>query len=153
MSKESRSSLQELWDVEDRCSALAGSAIGTVRSSSAYSAHRRNLVSRSVTTRSSAPVTESSRTVSTEAVRRTREENADVVLLRAKVKDVLDTLTEQERRVLEQRFGLVGGYSRTLEEVGRQLRVSRERIRQIEAKVLGKIKREARQKVISAASI
>ncbi|MBV8353625.1 MAG: sigma-70 family RNA polymerase sigma factor, partial [Verrucomicrobia bacterium] len=43
-----------------------------------------------------------------------------IVLLREKIRDVLDTLTERERQVLEQRFGLVDGYSRTLEEVGRQ---------------------------------
>ncbi len=47
-----------------------------------------------------------------------------------------ETLTERERQVLEQRFGLVDGYSRTLEEVGRQFKVTRERIRQIEAKAL-----------------
>ena len=55
-----------------------------------------------------------------------------IVLLKEKIKDVLETLTERERQVLEQRFGLVDGYSRTLEEVGRQFRVTRERIRQIE---------------------
>ena len=59
-----------------------------------------------------------------------------IVLLKEKIKDVLETLTERERQVLEQRFGLVDGYSRTLEEVGRQFRVTRERIRQIEAKAL-----------------
>ena len=50
------------------------------------------------------------------------------------MKDVLDTLTERERKVLELRFGLVDGYTRTLEEVGKQFKVTRERIRQIEAK-------------------
>ena len=59
-----------------------------------------------------------------------------IVLLKEKIKDVLETLTERERQVLEQRFGLVDGYSRTLEEVGRQFKVTRERIRQIEAKAL-----------------
>ncbi len=59
-----------------------------------------------------------------------------IVLLKEKIKDVLETLTDRERQVLEQRFGLVDGYSRTLEEVGRQFQVTRERIRQIEAKAL-----------------
>jgi len=57
-----------------------------------------------------------------------------IVLLKEKIKDVLETLTDRERQVLEQRFGLIDGYSRTLEEVGRQFQVTRERIRQIEAK-------------------
>ena len=67
-----------------------------------------------------------------------------IVLLKEKIKDVLDTLTERERQVLEQRFGLVDGYSRTLEEVGRQFRVTRERIRQIEAKALRKMRHPTR---------
>jgi RNA polymerase primary sigma factor len=67
-----------------------------------------------------------------------------IVMLREKIKDVLDTLTERERQVLEQRFGLVDGYSRTLEEVGRQFRVTRERIRQIEAKALRKMRHPTR---------
>ncbi|MBW0001661.1 MAG: RNA polymerase sigma factor RpoD [Verrucomicrobia bacterium] len=67
-----------------------------------------------------------------------------IVLLREKIRDVLDTLTERERQVLEQRFGLVDGYSRTLEEVGRQFRVTRERIRQIEAKALRKMRHPTR---------
>ena len=53
-------------------------------------------------------------------------------------------MTERERQVLELRFGLVDGYSRTLEEVGRQLRVTRERIRQIEAKALRKMRHPTR---------
>ncbi|MEM7148012.1 MAG: RNA polymerase sigma factor RpoD [Verrucomicrobiota bacterium] len=65
-------------------------------------------------------------------------------LLKDKIKDVLDTLTERERQVLEQRFGLVDGYSRTLEEVGRQFQVTRERIRQIEAKALRKMRHPTR---------
>jgi RNA polymerase primary sigma factor len=65
-------------------------------------------------------------------------------LLKEKIKDVLDTLTERERAVLEQRFGLVDGYSRTLEEVGRQFKVTRERIRQIEAKALRKMRHPTR---------
>jgi len=69
---------------------------------------------------------------------------AAIVLLKDKIKDVLDSLTERERQVLEQRFGLVDGYSRTLEEVGRQFKVTRERIRQIEAKALRKMRHPTR---------
>lgn len=65
-------------------------------------------------------------------------------LLKEKIRDVLDSLTERERAVLEQRFGLVDGYSRTLEEVGRQFKVTRERIRQIEAKALRKMRHPTR---------
>ncbi len=67
-----------------------------------------------------------------------------ITLLKEKIKDVLETLTERERQVLEQRFGLVDGYSRTLEEVGRQFKVTRERIRQIEAKALRKMRHPTR---------
>ena len=55
-------------------------------------------------------------------------------LLKDKLGDVLTSLTERERKVLELRFGLTDGYSRTLEEVGKQFKVTRERIRQIEAR-------------------
>ncbi|OHE86870.1 MAG: RNA polymerase sigma factor RpoD, partial [Verrucomicrobia bacterium RIFCSPLOWO2_12_FULL_64_8] len=65
-------------------------------------------------------------------------------LLREKIIDVLDSLTERERRVLSLRFGLVDGYSRTLEEVGKQFKVTRERIRQIEAKALRKMRHPTR---------
>ena len=65
-------------------------------------------------------------------------------LLREKIIDVLDTLTERERRVLSLRFGLVDGCSRTLEEVGKQFKVTRERIRQIEAKALRKMRHPTR---------
>jgi RNA polymerase primary sigma factor len=67
-----------------------------------------------------------------------------IVLLKEKIRDVLETLTERERQVLEQRFGLVDGYSRTLEEVGKQFQVTRERIRQIEAKALRKMRHPTR---------
>ncbi len=69
---------------------------------------------------------------------------AAIVLLKEKIKDVLESLTERERQVLEQRFGLVDGYSRTLEEVGKQFKVTRERIRQIEAKALRKMRHPTR---------
>jgi RNA polymerase primary sigma factor len=65
-------------------------------------------------------------------------------LLKEKIRDVLDTLTERERQVLEQRFGLIDGCARTLEEVGRQFKVTRERIRQIEAKALRKMRHPTR---------
>lgn len=65
-------------------------------------------------------------------------------LLREKIVDVLDSLTEREQRVLKLRFGLTDGYSRTLEEVGKQFKVTRERIRQIEAKALRKMRHPTR---------
>jgi RNA polymerase primary sigma factor len=65
-------------------------------------------------------------------------------LLKDKLGDVLASLTERERKVLELRFGLGDGYSRTLEEVGRQFKVTRERIRQIEAKALRKMRHPTR---------
>ena len=71
-------------------------------------------------------------------------DTAAIILLKDKIKDVLDTLTDRERSVLEQRFGLVDGYPRTLEEVGRQFKVTRERIRQIEAKALRKMRHPTR---------
>ncbi len=65
-------------------------------------------------------------------------------LLKDKLTNVLTSLSERERKVLELRFGLGDGYSRTLEEVGRQFRVTRERIRQIEAKALRKMRHPTR---------
>ncbi|MCC5788755.1 MAG: sigma-70 family RNA polymerase sigma factor, partial [Opitutales bacterium] len=65
-------------------------------------------------------------------------------LLKEKIVDVLGSLTEREQKVLSLRFGLVDGYSRTLEEVGKQFRVTRERIRQIEAKALRKMRHPTR---------
>ena len=65
-------------------------------------------------------------------------------LLKDKLSDVLCSLTDRERKVLELRFGLGDGYPRTLEEVGRQFRVTRERIRQIEAKALRKMRHPTR---------
>jgi RNA polymerase primary sigma factor len=71
-------------------------------------------------------------------------ERTSFSLLKDKLGDVLASLTERERKVLELRFGLGDGYSRTLEEVGRQFRVTRERIRQIEAKALRKMRHPTR---------
>jgi RNA polymerase primary sigma factor len=65
-------------------------------------------------------------------------------LLKEQLHDVLASLTERERKVLELRFGLGDGYSRTLEEVGKQFKVTRERIRQIEAKGLRKMRHPTR---------
>ena len=65
-------------------------------------------------------------------------------LLKDRLNDVLCSLSERERKVLEQRFGLSDGYSRTLEEVGKEFRVTRERIRQIEAKALRKMRHPTR---------
>src|SRR6267154_2766970 len=65
-------------------------------------------------------------------------------LLRAKLSDVLTTLTERERKILEMRFGLRDGYERTLEEIGKMYNVTRERIRQIEAKALRKLRHPTR---------
>lgn len=65
-------------------------------------------------------------------------------ILKDRLGDVLTSLTERERKVLEMRFGLGDGYSRTLEEVGKQFKVTRERIRQIEAKALRKMRHPTR---------
>jgi RNA polymerase primary sigma factor len=66
-------------------------------------------------------------------------------LLKGKLGEVLNGLNERERRILELRYGLSDGYSRTLEEVGRQYNVTRERIRQIEAKALRKLRHPTRR--------
>jgi RNA polymerase primary sigma factor len=73
-------------------------------------------------------------------------EAASQQLLREQVEDVLASLTSRERRVLQLRFGLEDGRSRTLEEVGREFGVTRERIRQIEAKALRKLRHPSRSK-------
>ncbi|MSU59082.1 MAG: RNA polymerase sigma factor RpoD [Pedosphaera sp.] len=65
-------------------------------------------------------------------------------LLKEKLGDVLTTLTERERKILEMRFGLADGYERTLEEIGKMYNVTRERIRQIEAKALRKLRHPTR---------
>jgi RNA polymerase primary sigma factor len=70
-------------------------------------------------------------------------------LLKDRMSDVLCSLTERERQVLELRFGLGDGNARTLEEVGQQFRVTRERIRQIEAKALRKMRHPTRIKQLN----
>jgi len=69
-------------------------------------------------------------------------------MLNEQLNEILDTLTERERKVLSLRFGLVDGRARTLEEVGREFNVTRERIRQIEAKALRKLRHPSRSKRI-----
>ncbi len=73
-------------------------------------------------------------------------EAASFSLLREQLMDVLDTLTPREKKVLELRFGLADGRTRTLEEVGKEFNVTRERIRQIEAKALRKLRHPSRSK-------
>jgi RNA polymerase primary sigma factor len=73
-------------------------------------------------------------------------EAASLQLLRESVEDVLDSLTERERKVLILRFGLEDGRGRTLEEVGKEFNVTRERIRQIEAKALRKLRHPSRSR-------
>ncbi|HLY63897.1 MAG TPA: RNA polymerase sigma factor RpoD [Chloroflexota bacterium] len=73
-------------------------------------------------------------------------EAASHQLLKEQVEDVLDSLSMRERKVLELRFGLTDGRSRTLEEVGREFKVTRERIRQIEAKALRKLRHPTRSR-------
>jgi RNA polymerase primary sigma factor len=71
---------------------------------------------------------------------------ASYMLLKEQLDDVLDTLTDREKRVLELRFGIEDGRPRTLEEVGKEFGVTRERIRQIEAKALRKLRHPSRSR-------
>lgn len=74
------------------------------------------------------------------------EESASYSILRDQISMLLDTLTEREQKVLILRFGLTDGRTRTLEEVGKEFNVTRERIRQIEAKALRKLRHPSRSK-------
>ena len=76
----------------------------------------------------------------------TPDEQAYKISLREKIDEALDMLTQRERDVLIMRFGLEDGCARTLEEVGKHFRVTRERIRQIEAKALRKLKHPSRSR-------
>ena len=73
-------------------------------------------------------------------------EAAAFTLLKEQLVDVLGTLTDREQKVLRLRFGLDDGRARTLEEVGREFKVTRERIRQIEAKALRKLRHPSRSR-------
>ncbi len=84
-----------------------------------------------------------------DTTRETPIEAAAGVLLREQIQRELDTLTERERDVLRLRFGFDDGYPRTLEEVGRVLKLTRERIRQIENKALKKLRHPSRSKRLS----
>lgn len=72
------------------------------------------------------------------------------VILKDKINEVLETLTERERTVLVERFGLLDGKPKTLEEVGVRFKVTRERVRQIEAKALRKMRHPTRAKSLQA---
>jgi RNA polymerase primary sigma factor len=74
------------------------------------------------------------------------DEYANIQLLKDEINSVLEGLTEREEKVLRLRFGLIDGRTRTLEEVGKLFNVTRERIRQIEAKALRKLKHPNRSK-------
>ena len=73
-------------------------------------------------------------------------EAASFSLLKEQLMEVLDTLTPREKKVLELRFGIIDGRTRTLEEVGKEFNVTRERIRQIEAKALRKLRHPSRSR-------
>jgi RNA polymerase primary sigma factor len=77
------------------------------------------------------------------------EDVAAFTLLRERLREVLYSLGERERQVLDYRFGLTDGFSRTLEEVGKMFSVTRERIRQIEAKALRKLRHPSRIKKLA----
>jgi RNA polymerase primary sigma factor len=76
-------------------------------------------------------------------------EAASKAMMRTEVDEVLETLTPRERRVLQLRFGLIDGQQRTLEEVGKRFSVTRERIRQIEARALRKLRHPSRRGALS----
>ena len=71
---------------------------------------------------------------------------ASFAMLQDQLKEVLGTLTDRERRIIQLRFGLYDGHPRTLEEVGREFKVTRERIRQIEFKTINKLRNSNRSK-------
>ena len=78
----------------------------------------------------------------------TIEENADMVAMKEKLEQILATLTAREAEVLRMRFGLRDEMPRSLEEVGKEFKVTRERVRQIEAKALRKLRHPSRSKHI-----
>ena len=70
------------------------------------------------------------------------------ILLRNKIKEILESLSPREQEILNLRFGLTDGITHTLEEVGKKFGVTRERIRQIEAKALERIKKHEKAKAL-----
>ena len=81
------------------------------------------------------------------------EESASYTALQEQILKLLDTLTDREKRVLILRFGLEDGRTRTLEEVGKEFNVTRERIRQIEAKALRKLRHPSRARLLKGYEI
>ena len=73
-------------------------------------------------------------------------DSASSTMLRQVIDDIFESLTPREVRILQLRFGLVDGYSYTLEEVGKKFGVTRERIRQIEAQALGRLRHPSRSR-------
>jgi RNA polymerase primary sigma factor len=73
---------------------------------------------------------------------------ASFAMLQDQLQEVLNTLTDRERRIIQLRFGLKDGYPRTLEEVGREYSVTRERIRQIQFKALEKLRNPNRSRAL-----
>ncbi|MGZ4213664.1 MAG: sigma-70 family RNA polymerase sigma factor, partial [Actinomycetota bacterium] len=69
---------------------------------------------------------------------------ASFILLQDQLDGVMESLTDRERKVIEMRFGITDGHMRTLEEVGKEFGVTRERIRQIESKTLSKLRHPSR---------
>lgn len=95
------------------------------------------------------PITEESDTPLADLISddgETLDDTVSVVLLREQLDEILSTLTQRERTVLSLRYGLLDGHERTLETVGKIFHVTRERIRQIEAKALRKLRHPARSK-------
>ena len=77
------------------------------------------------------------------------EDIANRDYLSKQIQEVLSTLSDRERKVIELRFGLQDGVARTLEEVGREFKVTRERIRQIESKALKKLKNKEVERLLT----
>ena len=75
-------------------------------------------------------------------------EAAAFILLQDQLEDILATLSDREQRIIQLRFGLTDGHPRTLEEVGREFGVTRERIRQIESKTLAKLRHPSRAQTL-----
>jgi RNA polymerase primary sigma factor len=70
------------------------------------------------------------------------------IMLQDQMGEILESLSEREQRIIQLRFGLTDGHPRTLEEVGREFGVTRERIRQIESKTLAKLRHPSRAQML-----